>query len=80
VYAFADQLSKMEELRSSKVVRGTQDGLYVNRTYYGLYAMLNELKAVVETKKPEWLRAGYVAGYRRCITNGTQAEMTHSNS
>lgn len=55
VYAFADQLSKLEELRSSKVVRGSQDGLYVNRTYYGLYAMLNELKAVVDTKKPEWL-------------------------
>lgn len=57
VYAFADELSKLEELRSSKVVRGSQDGLYVNRTYYGLYAMLNELKAVVDTRKPEWLKA-----------------------
>jgi hypothetical protein len=56
VYAFADELSKLEELRSSKVVRGSQDGLYVNRTYYGLYALLNELKAVVVTKKPEWLK------------------------
>ncbi len=56
VYDFADKLSKMEELRSSKVVRGSQDGLYVNRTYYGLYAMLNELKAVVVTNKPEWLK------------------------
>ncbi len=56
VYAFADELSKLEELRSSKVVRGSQDGLYVNRTYYGLYALLNELKAVVVTNKPAWLR------------------------
>ncbi|HEY0110359.1 MAG TPA: AarF/UbiB family protein, partial [Fibrella sp.] len=56
VYDFADKLSKMEELRSSKVVRGSQDGLYVNRTYYGLYAILNELKAVVVTNKPEWLK------------------------
>lgn len=57
VYAFADELSKLEELRSSKVVRGSQDGLYVNRTYYGLYAMLNELKARVRTTKPDWLRS-----------------------
>lgn len=56
VYAFADELSKLGELRSSKVVRGSQDGLYVNRTYYGLYALLNELKAVVVTNKPVWLR------------------------
>ena len=56
VYAFADELSKLEELRSSKVVRGSQDGLYVNRTYYGLYALLSELKAVVVTSKPEWLK------------------------
>ncbi|AQG79484.1 ABC1 kinase family protein [Spirosoma montaniterrae] len=57
VYAFAEELSKLEELRSSKVVRGSQDGLYVNRTYYGLYAMLNELKARVRTTKPAWLRS-----------------------
>ncbi|MFD2570378.1 ABC1 kinase family protein [Spirosoma soli] len=56
VYAFAEELSSLEELRSSKVVRGSQDGLYVNRTYYGLYAMLNELKARVRTTKPEWLK------------------------
>ncbi|MCK8493957.1 MULTISPECIES: ABC1 kinase family protein [Spirosoma] len=57
VYAFAEDLSKVEELKSSKVARGSQDGLYVNRTYYGLYAMLNELKAKVVTTKPEWLRS-----------------------
>ena len=57
VYAFAEGLTKVEELKSSKVARGSQDGLYVNRTYYGLYAMLNELKATVVTTKPEWLRS-----------------------
>lgn len=57
VYAFAEGLAKVEELKSSKVARGSQDGLYVNRTYYGLYAMLNELKARVVTNKPEWLRS-----------------------
>ncbi|WP_080239765.1 ABC1 kinase family protein [Spirosoma rigui] len=57
VYAFAEGLTKVEELKNSKVARGSQDGLYVNRTYYGLYAMLNELKATVVTTKPEWLRS-----------------------
>ena len=57
VYAFAEGLANVPELKSSKVARGSQDGLYVNRTYYGLYAMLNELKARVVTTKPEWLRS-----------------------
>ena len=56
VYAFAEGLAKVDELKNSKVARGSQDGLYVNRTYYGLYAMLNELKAHITTTKPEWLR------------------------
>ncbi|MBD2700322.1 AarF/ABC1/UbiB kinase family protein [Spirosoma sp. BT702] len=61
VYAFAEGLSALPELKNSKVARGSQDGLYVNRTYYGLYAMLNELKAKVVTTKPEWLRSKKLA-------------------
>lgn len=57
VYAFAEGLGKVNEIKNSKVARGSQDGLYVNRTYYGLYAMLNELKARVTTTKPDWLRS-----------------------
>jgi len=55
VYAFADELAKVEELKNSKVARGSQHGLYINRTYFGLYSLLNELKAQVKTTKPEWL-------------------------
>ncbi len=55
VYSFAEDLAKVDELKNSKVARGSQDGLYVNRTYFGLYSMLNELKAKVKTTKPEWL-------------------------
>ncbi len=62
VYAFAEDLTKMEELRNSKVVRANRDGLYINRTYYGLYAMLNELKARVKITKPEWLHSEQLAG------------------
>lgn len=55
VYAFADELAKVEELKNSKVARGSQHGLYINRTYFGLYSILNELKAKVTTTKPDWL-------------------------
>ncbi|TAF78586.1 MAG: AarF/ABC1/UbiB kinase family protein [Runella slithyformis] len=57
VYAFADELAKVEEIRNSKVARGSQDGLYVNRTYFGLYSMLNDLRARVRTTHPNWLRS-----------------------
>jgi predicted unusual protein kinase regulating ubiquinone biosynthesis (AarF/ABC1/UbiB family) len=59
IYAFSDELSKIKELRESKSARGSQHSLYINRTYFGLYSILNELKAEVVTRKPEWLTAGY---------------------
>jgi predicted unusual protein kinase regulating ubiquinone biosynthesis (AarF/ABC1/UbiB family) len=55
VYAFAEQLTSVDQLRNSKVARGSKDGLYINRTYFGLYSMLNDLKANITTNKPEWL-------------------------
>ncbi|WP_128543443.1 ABC1 kinase family protein [Larkinella soli] len=55
VYAFAEELGNLPELKNSKVARGSQHGLYINRTYYGLYSMLNELRANVVTNKPDWL-------------------------
>ncbi len=57
VYLFAEKLTEIEELKNSKVARGSQHGLYVNRTYFGLYSLLNELRAKVVTTKPEWLVA-----------------------
>lgn len=57
VYAFADELAKVEEIRNGKVARGSQHGLYVNRTYFGLYSILNDLRAVVDTHKPAWLKS-----------------------
>lgn len=57
VYAFADKLSDISELKNSRVARGSQHGLYVNRTYFGLYSLLNELKANITTHRPDWLRA-----------------------
>jgi predicted unusual protein kinase regulating ubiquinone biosynthesis (AarF/ABC1/UbiB family) len=57
VYQYAEKLSSLEELKTSKVARGSQHGLYINRTYFGLYSILNELQAKVSVTKPDWLYA-----------------------
>lgn len=49
VYAYAEELGSMKEIRESKVARGSKDGLYINRTYFGLYNMLNDLGANIIT-------------------------------
>lgn len=49
IYKFAEELGQMKELKESKVARGSKDGLYVNRTYFGLYSLLNQLKANITT-------------------------------
>ncbi|MEO9477858.1 MAG: AarF/ABC1/UbiB kinase family protein [Cyclobacteriaceae bacterium] len=55
IYALSEKLSSMKELRNSKHPRGSKHGLYVNRTYFGLYQLLNALGARVNTTKPDWL-------------------------
>lgn len=55
IYALSERLSNMKELRNSKHPRGSRHGLYINRTYFGLYQLLNMLQAKVKTTKPDWL-------------------------
>lgn len=55
IYQLSEQLAKMKEFRNSKHPRGSRHGLYVNRTYFGLYNILNGLGAKIKTTKPEWL-------------------------
>ncbi len=55
IYNLSERLSNMKELKNSRHPRGSRHGLYINRTYFGLYTLLNELKAEVNTTKPEWL-------------------------
>jgi predicted unusual protein kinase regulating ubiquinone biosynthesis (AarF/ABC1/UbiB family) len=57
IYEFSDRIAKIKELRESKSARGSQHSLYINRTYFGLYSILNELKAQVVTRQPEWLKS-----------------------
>jgi len=49
IYRFAEELAAMPEVRNSKKARGSRDGLYINRTYFGLYSLLNQLKARIHT-------------------------------
>jgi hypothetical protein len=50
LYAFGERLTSMKELRESKKARGVRDAIYINRTYFGLYSILHELKAEVTTR------------------------------
>jgi predicted unusual protein kinase regulating ubiquinone biosynthesis (AarF/ABC1/UbiB family) len=50
MFSFGEELSSMKELRESKRPRGVRDAIYINRTYFGLYNLLHDLKAKVKTK------------------------------
>ncbi len=47
LYSFGEELSNLKELRQSRKPRGVRDAIYVNRTYFGLYTILHDLKARV---------------------------------
>jgi predicted unusual protein kinase regulating ubiquinone biosynthesis (AarF/ABC1/UbiB family) len=49
IYAYMDYLYNLKEVRDSKVARGSRHSLYVNRTYFGLYSILSDLKANIMT-------------------------------
>lgn len=49
LYQFGESISNLKEFRESKKARGIKDALYINRTYFGLYNLLNELGAKVNT-------------------------------
>ncbi len=57
VYAYFEYVAKVPELKNANAARGSQHGLYVNRTYFGLYTLLNDLKANIKTTKPDWLKS-----------------------
>lgn len=54
IYAMGEEVSKMDELKKSKEGRGSQHALYINRTYFGLYSILNVLQAKVKTGVRDW--------------------------
>ena len=50
IYTYIDEISNMKEVKESAKARGSRHSLYINRTYYGLYHILSDLKSVVKTK------------------------------
>ncbi|MBB3698860.1 AarF/ABC1/UbiB kinase family protein [Flammeovirga yaeyamensis] len=49
IQALAENQENQNILRKSKKPRGIRDGLYLNRTYFGLYSILHQLEAEVKT-------------------------------
>lgn len=45
IYEFGESMSKAPEIRKTKKARGPKDALFINRTFFGLYNILHELKA-----------------------------------
>jgi predicted unusual protein kinase regulating ubiquinone biosynthesis (AarF/ABC1/UbiB family) len=50
LFAFGERLTTMKELRESKKARGVRDAVYINRTYFGLYNILHDLRATVDLR------------------------------
>lgn len=48
LFSFGEEISNMKELRQSKRPRGVRDAIYINRTYFGLYTILHDLKAKIK--------------------------------
>jgi predicted unusual protein kinase regulating ubiquinone biosynthesis (AarF/ABC1/UbiB family) len=49
LFKFGEEIGSMKAFRQSKKARGVKDAIYINRMYYGLYNLLHELKAKVDT-------------------------------
>lgn len=48
IFEMGESLRNMKELRQSRP-RGSRHGIYLNRTYFGLYNILHDLQAEIET-------------------------------
>lgn len=56
IFQLGDRISNDKMFKNSRQARGSRHGLYINRTYFGLYNLLNQLQAEIETTKPDWLK------------------------
>ena len=58
LYALGDDLMADPELRKQREPRGSEHFIYLNRTYVGLFALLTELGAAIETNIPTVATSG----------------------
>lgn len=48
IYEFGESISKNKEIRSINAARSSKHAIYIMRTFFGLYSLLNQLKAKVD--------------------------------
>jgi predicted unusual protein kinase regulating ubiquinone biosynthesis (AarF/ABC1/UbiB family) len=57
IYELGQRISSSKEVRRSNAGRGARDGIYINRTYFGLFHILHSLKANINTKSNTFVLA-----------------------
>jgi len=50
IYQKGDELSKRKDIRKNGAARGSRHILFINRAYFGLFSILHELKANINTR------------------------------
>lgn len=59
MFEMGDRIARTAEIRRSKNSRGPRDAIFINRTYFGLFQLLNNLGARVHTKSKYNMLAGH---------------------
>jgi predicted unusual protein kinase regulating ubiquinone biosynthesis (AarF/ABC1/UbiB family) len=54
VYAIGEEIYKIPEVKKPTQPRGSKHALYVNRTYFGIYSIMADLNAEINTKPGDW--------------------------
>ncbi len=54
IYALGEEIGQIDEIKDTRDGRGSRHMLYINRTYFGLYSMLNTLGANIRTGTGPW--------------------------
>ena len=49
IYSLGDEISNDKQFRRSNAARGSEHGIYINRTYFGLFNLLHMIGAKVKT-------------------------------
>lgn len=49
IYSLSESLYNNKDIRNSRTARGSKHSLYINRTYFGLYMLLHELRSSIVT-------------------------------
>lgn len=58
LFEYGMKVGQMDQVRDTMSARGSRHALYINRTFFGLFSMLNQLGAVVRTGQPPMRQTG----------------------